>query len=242
MQIIIKHKDTEVSIKGSGDCIDKLVAAAEKLYGLVAAQECPLPDIIIPEEATAKLMPFPQSQKKEESFGIRERIPNNVVDVEQLDVKQAVTENALVRCPYCGQAHALIVQDSNKLYLMRKNYDKNEFQIVSEAELSELNQLLCYENKYVECFKDLQNAPEVTWNDFAVTNDSEIFCPVCHQGSSFMKWKDAWENPLHYFETDSICEICGGEVSIAVIKEGHVNGVCNKCKSEVIDGRPVPKQ
>lgn len=239
MKITIKHKDTEIIVDTIESRIEDSVEAAERLYNLVTQQDYPQPSIIIPKEVTAKLAPFPQ---KDENFGIRERIPNNVVDVEKLDVKQAVTENALVRCPNCGQAHCLIVKDNN-LYVMRKNYKTNEFEVVIMAEPDKINNLLCREGKYTAYFEDFQSMsaiPDIA--DFAVNNDTEIFCPVCHTSHKFIDWKNAWEYPLHFFETDSLCEICGGEVSVSVIKDGHSNGICNKCKSEVVNGTPVPEQ
>lgn len=178
-----------------------------------------------------------------DSFGIRERIPNNIVDVKDLDVKQAVTENALVRCPKCGQAHALVVKDSNRLFLMRKNFDNNEFEIIADTEAGNdngeaLNAMMCHNGEYLEYFKMLQDASVIDSSDFAVNNDTEIFCPVCHQSNTFMNWKDAWENPLHFFETEHICQVCGGEISCSVSKEGSDNGVCNDCKTEVCNGKP----
>lgn len=238
MQIRINHNGTEVFVDVPESGLDHAVKATKELYDMVTSAEVKMPA----EDIAAHIQTISGHAQKKESFGIRERIPNNTVDIEKLDIKQAVTENALVRCPKCGQAHSLIVKDGKKLFLMRKNYDRKEFQIISEAELSQINQLLCYENKFVECFEDLQNAKAIEDKDFAVTNESELFCPVCHQSDTFINWKDAWENPLHFFETDNICEICGGEVSMSVKKDGHEGGICNKCKTEVIDGRPIPKQ
>lgn len=237
MKISIEHHKTKISIDVPESGLNKAVEAVAKIYDRIAGADAQ-PEPII-ENATAQYKPL---QPEKEAFEIRERLPNSVVDINELTVKQAVTENALVRCPHCGQAHALVVKDTN-LFLMRKNYDKNEFEVVAIIHPNDIEDIMCREGKYTEYFEDLQKTAEVSdIKNFAVSNDTEIFCPVCHKASTFMKWKDAWENPLHFFETDSLCEVCGNEVSISVEKDGHKDGICNECKTEVVDGKPVLKQ
>lgn len=153
-------------------------------------------------------------------FNVRQRIPNNTVDISSLTIRQAITENALVRCPHCGQAHALIVSDNNMLYLMRKDYNKDEFVVVLEKDIGlDLNKTLfylsCKENSDVQerisYYTALQEMSPLDSSSFNVNQDTEIFCPVCHCSNSFLNWKKAWDSPLSFFECENICEICGGE-------------------------------
>lgn len=163
---------------------------------------------------------------------IRPRIPNNVVDINELTIEKAVTENALVRCPNCGQAHCLAVPSGNHIYLMRRDFKDNEFGII--AELDSLNSedfinVCCKPDTDRKAYyQDLQNMSFLYNTDFAVNNDTEIFCPVCCQSDTFFNWKDAYENPLNYFETEQLCDACGGEKIDRFIKKKHIYQ-CDKC-------------
>lgn len=157
-------------------------------------------------------------------YNIRKRLPNNVIDVASLDVKQAMTENALIRCPHCGQAHAAIIkqQDSN-FYFMIRDFKDNEFKVLSEfdsSNLEEINRMYCPDSKEMrpQYFKDLRNFKTELRSDIdlVVDNDTEIICPVCQKRSSFLHWKKAWEEPSNYFEYSNICDICGNEMMIDI--------------------------
>lgn len=166
----------------------------------------------------------------------RDRLPNNVVDINTLDVKQAVTENTLVRCPHCGQSHALIVHSSGRMYMMRKNYKKKEFVSIAEWSQDDTETMLnscCKEDTDKQAYYyDLQNVSENTKiGDFFVNNETEIFCPVCNTSNNFLQWKDAYENPLNFFETEQLCDACGGEVVEKIIK-GKTFKICDVCGLE----------
>lgn len=171
----------------------------------------------------------------------RDRLPNNVVDVKDLTVKQAVTENALVRCPECGQAHAIIVKSGVTMYLMRKDYDKNEFIVIAELPADDAKALMgvCWTEttSRLDYFNDLQVFKEKSSDDFAVNNETEIFCPVCQKSNAFIDWKQAFDAPLTYFETEHLCDACGGEVVEKVVK-GNAYSHCENCGLE----RPSKEQ
>lgn len=187
-----------------------------------------------------------QTPKKEEvqqtittnnkdEFKIRERIPNNVVDIKELDIKQAVTEKALVRCPKCGQAHCLAVNSGSKIYVMERDFNKNDFNTIAEFD-SFTNKgfigMCCKpETDKKAYFNDLQNVSVVSYDDFTVNNDTEIFCPVCCESDTFLNWKNAYENPLEYFETEHLCSVCGGEMITKMVKKQKINK-CEKCGHE----------
>lgn len=187
-----------------------------------------------------------QTPKKEEvqqtittnnkdEFKIRERIPNNVVDIKELDIKQAVTEKALVRCPKCGQAHCLAVNSGSKIYVMERDFNKNDFNTIAEFD-SFTNKgfigMCCKpETDKKAYFNDLQNVSVVSYDDFTVNNDTEVFCPVCCESDTFLNWKNAYENPLEYFETEHLCSVCGGEMITKMVKKQKINK-CEKCGHE----------
>ena len=201
------------------------------IHNMRIANAVSLADKIV-EEEQEETQQIPEVKQPIERPAIRSRIPNNVINIEDLSLKQAVTENALVRCPNCGQAHALIVRDNTGLYLMRKDYEKNEFVVISEYDINDDSfiQACCKEDTNRKAyFDDLQNVPESDdIKQFNVTNDTELFCPVCHGSNSFELWKDAFENPLTYFETEQLCDACGGEKLEKFIHKKKVYS-CDKC-------------
>lgn len=165
----------------------------------------------------------------------RDRLPNNVVDVKELTITQAVTENALVRCPECGQAHAIVVKSGNTMHLMRKDYVKNEFITISHIDASDASALAgvcCKEDTdRLDYFIDLQGFNELESEDFAVNNETEILCPVCNKSNTFIHWKEAFDMPLSRFETEHLCDACGGEVVEKLVK-GKACTHCEKCGLE----------
>lgn len=172
-------------------------------------------------------------QPPQESPMIRPRIPNNVVDVQELDIKKAVTESALVRCPKCGQAHVLAVNAGNHIYMMRKVYgNPDEFKIIAEFDSLNsqdfINMCCKPETDRKAYFEDLQKVKPLDDKDFAVDNDTPIFCPVCCESDTFYNWKNAYENPLEYFETEHMCDACGGEKLEKLIKK-HKVYQCDSC-------------
>lgn len=176
-----------------------------------------------------------QNERIQEGFKIRERIPNKVIDVKDLNVKQAITEKALVRCPICGQAHCLAVNSGNKIYVMERDFNKDDFNIIAEFDSLTsdgfVNMCCKPETNKLDYFNDLQSVQIINYDDFAVDNNTEVFCPVCCNSSSFLDWKKAYDEPLSIFETEHLCDVCGGETITKVIKKQKVNK-CEKCGYE----------
>lgn len=207
------------------ELVSQLVTNIHKMRIVSTAKECAIEQSKSEEEKTTSVVPA-------ERPAIRSRIPNNIVNIEDLSLTQAVTENALVRCPHCGQAHAIIVNDNTGIYLMRKDYQKNEFVVIAEYGIDDntFTDACCKDDTDKQIyFKDLQKQPELPdITQFNVTNDTELFCPVCRNSNDFKQWKDAYENPLNFFETDQLCDACGGEKLPKVIKNKTVY-CCDKC-------------
>ena len=137
-----------------------------------------------------------------------------------------------MRCPKCGQAHCLAVSGGSRVYMMERQFSSNEFGIIAEFDSlgsQDFVNMCCKEDTDKQLyFKDLQALKPLDDKDFAVNNDTEIFCPVCHESNTFETWKDAFENPLNYFETEHLCDACGGEKLEKLIKKKKVYA-CDSC-------------
>ena len=162
---------------------------------------------------------------------VRNRLPNtSVIDPATLDVKRAVTEKALVRCPHCGQAHCLAISAGVKIYFMERDFHKDDFGIIAKFDSLTsqgfLGMCCKVDTNKLLYFKDLQDATLLTQEDFAATDETEIFCPVCHQSESFYEWKNAYINPLDYFETEHLCDACGGETTVKVDESTKQQTIC----------------
>lgn len=175
------------------------------------------------------------TSSEKETLLIRPRIPNNVVDVKDLTIEQAVTEKALVRCPKCGQSHILAVNSGDYVYMMRKFYSltaSDDFRIIAEFDSlnnTDLINMCCKpETNRKAYFEDIQKIKMIDDKDFVVNNNTEIFCPVCCKSDTFMNWKEAFKNPLQYFETEQLCDACGGEKLEKLIRK-HKVYQCDKC-------------
>jgi predicted RNA-binding Zn-ribbon protein involved in translation (DUF1610 family) len=224
----IENYDIKITIESSEEVcnIEDISNKMIDLYNSINSGITQTPSVNEIEELPIKV----RLEEKDRSI-IRPRIPNNVVDIKDLTIEKAITENALVRCPSCGQAHCLAVH-SDKIYMMRKDYDKNEFGIICEFDSLQSQDFIkacCKEetnrNFY---YQDLQKIKFITTSDFAVNNDTEIFCPVCCSSNSFSEWKHAYQEPLSFFETEHLCDACGGEKLEKFIKKSKFY-VCDKC-------------
>lgn len=204
-----------------------------KMYNVIESV-CKLDENINTTEDKNQYQPVMPSKK--DTMVIRPRIPNNVVDIKDLTIKEATTEQALVRCPKCGQSHVLAVNSGNHIYVMRKLYSctgkADEFRIIAEFDsLSSqdfINMCCNQDTDRKAYFEDIQKVKIIDDKDFAVSNDTEIFCPVCCESDTFINWKNAFENPLNYFETEHLCDACGGEKLEKLIKK-HKVYQCDKC-------------
>ena len=220
-----------------------LYDAKEMIHGHIKESDSKN-DITKKEEAIETVVQAAKKAYSDTSF-IRPRIPNNVIDIKDLSIEKAVTENTLVRCPSCGQAHCLAVPSDNHVYVMRRDYHKNEFGIIAEFDslTSEdfVNMCCNPTTNRKDYFFDLQSlslkedkdfkSKSLSFKedkDFAITNETEVFCPVCCTSNSFLDWKHAYQDPLFYFETEHLCDACGGE-KIEQIVKGDKIYQCDSC-------------
>lgn len=238
MEIQIEHNGIKISGTGIPERTTKenLMNIAGSIYEMIqmVSTNSANKSVEIPYKAP-EVIKRTVEKKESSSPLIRPRIPNNVVDISELDIKQAVTEEALVRCPGCGQSHVLAVNSGNRIYVMRKFYAisaSDEFRIVAEFDSltsQDFIGMCCKpETNRKAYFEDIQKLKMLDDKDFAVDNNTEIFCPVCCKSYPFNEWKDAYENPLKYFETEHLCDACGGEKFEKVIKGGK-KYECDSC-------------
>lgn len=237
MHLTLKKRGLEISFSTERELSlaqeKGIVLAMNEAIDNIVDGEIPISnENIKPIVTKTTTMPMPVTERP----AFRNRLPNNVVDIESLTIQQAVTENALVRCPECGQSHAIVVAAGGCMYLMRKDYKANEFITITEIDARDKEALVnmcCDDNTdRLKYFNDLQQFDKMSDYDFAVDNDTEIFCPVCRNANaSFIKWKDAYENPLKYFDTEYLCDVCGGELTEKVVKRGSYTH-CEKCGFE----------
>lgn len=234
-KVKLETKHIKISLSSTKESIDSLVESASSLYNNCCGHQ-EVPSIIFNketvEEHIKKVQEKPAVSSVSEFPAIRKRLPNNVVDIKDLTVKQAIRESALVRCPKCGQAHCLAVSSGSRVYMMERQFSSNEFGIIAEFDSlgsKDFVNMCCKEDTDKQLyFKDLQSLTFKDDKDFAVNNDTEIFCPVCHESNTFETWKDAFENPLNYFETEHLCDACGGEKLEKLIKKKKVY-TCDSC-------------
>ena len=192
------------------------------------------------EPVVSKVIPMKPIQQVQEVKApverppFRDRLPNNIVDVNELDVKQATQGAALVRCPHCGQSHCIVLRDGANMYMMQKRDGEFKIIIGPVHPTDFLNRyVMPEESNPLDYYNDLLGINIQEDKDFAVDNDTDIFCPVCHQSAKFIEWKRAYDEPLSYFEYEHPCEVCGGETTVlkAAEDEEVIYG-CEVCGHE----------
>ena len=236
-KVKLQTKDINISLSSTKESIDSLVKLASLLYDNCCKhhprfEKVEEPIKISDIKTNLSIAPVIDAIKEIERPTFRNRLPNNVVDIKDLTVKQAIRESALVRCAKCGQAHCLAVSSGSRVYMMERQFSSNEFGIIAEFDSlgsQDFVNMCCKEDTDKQLyFKDLQALKPLDDKDFAVNNDTEIFCPVCHESNTFETWKDAFDNPLKYFETEHLCDACGGEKLEKLINKKKVYA-CDSC-------------
>ena len=165
---------------------------------------------------------------------VRKRLPNASVDLSKLDVKKAITEEALIRCPECGQSHAVITPGPGCSLLMIRNHVgieywdkppvKSEFLYLYSLDTQEdIDNVMKPEDaKEIDYYNDLQNAARLnTEKDCIVNDDTFLTCPVCHMENIFQNWKKAWKFPEEFFESNP-CPVCGKEITRVHKSDGDI--------------------
>lgn len=245
-RVEVKTKNPDIHITVESGTNKDVVSMVKELYGFIVSggvQKIP-PEIpkLKDSETTEQTEPQTITRPDDSIPGMRRRIPNNVVDPSTLEFTRAVQEDALVRCPHCGQNHVIAVKSGTDIYLMRMNYQKNNYEALVRIDSNDAKALTLVslhgndkysdtDDRYKVYWEDIQKAvPAIEDADFVADNETEVFCPVCGQSDTFRAWKECHCNPLDYFEYDHICSACGGEMSLIQDKEKESSSYkCDKC-------------
>ncbi len=168
---------------------------------------------------------------KEDRNIIRKRIPNNIVDLNEIEIQKAKEVKSLIRCPKCGQGHCVLIEDKDKtIYMLEKDMNANDFKIILSIRKEDIDNFRNSEYLYVntgeetrlEYYNKLQKIlasnPKEINNDFIVDKDTVLECPVCGYTDSFKEWNNAYKDPIAYISYDKVCDVCGGAIIKSFIK------------------------
>jgi predicted RNA-binding Zn-ribbon protein involved in translation (DUF1610 family) len=179
-----------------------------------------------------KVVPInPKANEEREPF--RDRLPNEI-DIKDLKVTKAKTQNTIMRCPSCGQAHCGILMDGDKLFLMRRKDKSDTFDTVMQCDGGQEEFLTTVSMKEDdskrEYYESLQLMNVLDETDFVADKNTEVFCPVCHKSNKLAAWMDAYDHPEKYFEYAYVCDVCGSEMVSCVDYRKQVKELkCEEC-------------
>ena len=240
MDIKYKDKDVEIVIKNvnknailTNDELDSVTKIITMLKGFKE----PMQQYVA--KATKDALPSPEKVKEiaEERPVIRDRIPNQV-DLSKLEIKKAVTEEPMIRCPNCGQASKAVVQISDSEYYLLRKVNKNgkkTFETVMAFEDEEAVNNICMPEgakilDYHTDIMEIKQSKKLKDTDLNVVNETTIMCPCCREKNQFSQWVHAFKYPLDFgFETETLCDICGGEAVKAIDENKNEILQCERC-------------
>lgn len=171
--------------------------------------------------------------KKDDEFKVRDRLPNQI-DLNDYSFKKAESKAVLLRCPACGQGHVVMTKVGSLCYILEKKNGK--FEIIGESSgtesFGEFSKTFCMKDDetHKEYYDMMQKCDIIESDDFACSDEMDMFCPVCKSSAPMSKWVDAYENPSLYFEYNDVCDICGGENIVLSNKDDKTNYFkCENC-------------
>ena len=242
MNIEYKDKDVEISIKNVSNDIDKEdYEYVIKIIELFKGFGTPLRETLLPVAKQIQETEAPKQLSNDRPV-IRGRLPNQI-DLSELEIKQAVTSEPMIRCPHCAQASKAIVRISDtENYLLRKvnKNNKETFETVVQLEDDDAITKICKPlssdiTDYHNDIMKIRVSAKLRNTDLNVGNDTLIQCPVCSQTHKFSEWVEAFKHPLDFgFETENLCDVCGHE-TIEVLnpdKNGKRKMRCESCGYE----------
>jgi DNA-directed RNA polymerase subunit RPC12/RpoP len=241
MDIKYKDKDMEISIKNinknailTGEELDSVMKIIKLFKDSQESVKASFNDII--KSATEEK---PKKMKAiNDRPDVRDRLPNQV-DLSELEIKKAVTEEPMIRCPICGQSSTAIVciNEDNEYYLLRKvnKKGKDTFETTIKCDsLDDVTKLYkpidASPMDYYDDITKIKISKTLRDTDMNVSNDTKIICPVCTNQNPFSKWVDAFKHPLDFgFETEMLCDICGEEAVETIDKDKNKIIQCEHC-------------
>ena len=242
----IKYKDdrVEISIKGinkNSILVDEELNSVLKIIEILRDSNGEIKTgltNIIKEKKKNKIENKKEDNIKEDRPVVRDRLPNQV-DLSEYEIKSAVTTEPMIRCPHCGQSSKAIVHIDNEFYYIRKSKKKNKETfdtIMVMQSKEEVDNIIKPEGSdildYHHDIMDVKIPSKLKNTDLNVDNNTELLCPICNETKKFNEWTDAYNNPLDYFETDMLCDICGGEAVEKINKDKTKVIICECCGYE----------
>jgi DNA-directed RNA polymerase subunit RPC12/RpoP len=241
MDIKYKDKDVKIVIKNinknsilTNDELESVIKIINMFKDSKESVQGIMSDIA---KNVSKIKEEPVRKTKEDRPIVRDRIPNQV-DMSEIEIKKAVTEEPMIRCPNCGQSSKAIVHISpTENYLLRKVTCNNKKTFETVLELTDensINNILMPEGANIldyhsDIMKIKQNK-KLKDTDLNVSNSTIIQCPCCNEKVPFAEWVDAFKNPLeHGFETELLCPVCGGEAVKAIDENKNEILQCEHC-------------
>ena len=238
MDIKYKDKDVEISIKNvnknailTNEELNSVIKIIELFKDYDGSIKSSLDNIVKNDMKKESK----KVQQQDDRPVIRDRLPNQI-DMSELDIKKAITNHPMIRCPHCGQSSKAIVHiGPSEYYYIRK--DNKEFNIIMKLnDYEEINNVcLPKESDVTTYHNDIENikVPNKYKNVDLNVNENTVFeCPICRQKESFNQWNMAFETPLNFFETDKLCEICGGEMVNVLVTDENGNKNVNQEQCE----------
>lgn len=249
MDISYKNGDKSFEIKG----LDKTVISEQNIEELIKLLKYSVDEpYILPleldekkikkiKELTKDTTVTSDVKREEERPVVRKRLPNEV-DLSDVELKKAVTTEPMLRCPKCGQSAVIVVTiDENHVYLMRKetNDTKDTYTLVAQLKNNDDIKAVEYqyhENKfgnkckYHEEIMKMDISKDVRNEDLNVDMNTSVYCPVCCTFHKYSEWIECFKHPLDFgFETEHLCDVCGGEVVEQIDKDKKKILHCEKC-------------
>lgn len=245
MDISYKNGDKSFEIKG----LDKTVIYQKNIEEIIKLLKYSVdePHTILPleldekkiKELTKDTTITGDVKREEERPVVRKRLPNEV-DLSDVELKKAVTTEPMLRCPKCGQSAVIVVVvDENHVYLMRKETDdtKDTYTLIAQLKSNDDIKAVEYhedkfgdKRKYHEEVMKMDISKDVRNEDLNVDMNTSIYCPVCCTFHKYSEWIECFKHPLDFgFETEHLCDVCGGEVVEQIDKDKKKILHCEKC-------------
>jgi uncharacterized C2H2 Zn-finger protein len=245
-KVIIKTQDAEICLEG--DCsIKKLCNQAHDLlikysnYQKSIGSDMSCKELQVPEQFFKKPVAINKPDRElSRNFRNESDIASgkNVVNLKDYKIETAKTENVLVRCSECGQGYVAVFKDDAAINKEQANVllvrHDNNFDVIGFFSDEDIDNILKPEEaSYTDYYDDISHLEPIKDTNVNLTGEHFLYCPICRSLKPFKKWIDAYRKPEDYFEYNNICDICGGEMTNNITKDGE-ELICEKCGSKKI--------
>lgn len=230
--IIIKKGNAEISMTN----ISEHFLETKNFLELLKIFDLKCDDVKEDTENTENKKIIPIIRKNEERSLVKDRLPNTI-DLSELEIKKAVTEEPMIRCSTCGQSNkAIIIINKDHNYYMQKRMVNNKESYITLLDMKDSDvDGMCKPSEasisdYTKDIDDLKVPKALKDVDINVDVNTEILCPICGAQDTFNNWAEAFKHPLEYgFETELLCDMCGQEAADIIQKDNKHVIRCESC-------------